>query len=533
MEHYDFIIVGGGSAGCALADKLSANGKFQVCLLEAGPKDTNWLIKIPLGIVELMKHKVLNWQYNSAPEPSQNNRSIFHPRGKVLGGSSSVNAMLYVRGQREDYDHWAELGNKGWSYDDVLPYFKAVQHQERGDSEFHSTGGPLNVAEPSSNLDAFQDFVEAAKLAGFPENNDFNGVSQEGVGQYQVTQKDGLRCSAADAFVTPNLARSNLTVLTEVLVEKVVIEDGQATGVVISQKGQRKELSAKREVIVSAGAFNSPQLLMLSGIGDQQELAQHNIELKQHLPGVGKNLQEHIDTLVIKKYHKTDILAFRPTVLLHGVKHLFNFITKRKGILTTTTSESGGFVKSRPELSRPDVQLHFSACALDDHGRNNKMLLNYGVAIHACLLRPKSRGSISLYNNRPSSHPKILNSALTEPEDQQVMIDAVKLARNIFAQEPLKSDTSSEFFPGDEVQSDQEILEFVRAKANTIYHPVGTCKMGHDDMAVVDDQLKVRNITNLRVADASIMPTLISGNTNAPAIMIGCKAADMILADHS
>lgn len=534
MESFDFIIVGGGSAGCVLADKLSANGQFQVCLLEAGPKNNHWMIKIPLGIVGLMRYKKFNWRFNSAPEATQNDRSIYHPRGKTLGGSSSINAMLYIRGQREDYDHWAELGNKGWSYDEVLPYFKAVENQERGADEFHGTGGPLNVADPRSQIPVFSDFVTATKRAGFPENNDFNGAQQEGVGPYQVTQKDGLRCSAADAFLTPNMGRSNLTVLTDVLVEKVVCnDDKQATGVIIKQNGKRQKLKAQREVIVSAGALSSPQVLMLSGIGDSDELAQHNIELIHELPGVGKNLQEHVDVSVVKQYHKTKILAFRPMVLLDGIKQLFSFVAKRRGVLTTTTTETGAFLKTRPELSRPDIQLHYSACALDDHGRNNRMLMNYGLSIHACLLRPKSTGSIGLYNDNPASQPKIQVGALAEPEDQQVMIDAVKLVRNIFAQEPLQSDTSHEFFPGEQVQSDEQILEFVRNKANTIYHPVGTCKMGHDKMAVVDDQLKVHGMKGLRVVDASIMPTLVSGNTNAPTIMVACKAAEMILADHA
>lgn len=529
MTQYDFIIIGGGSAGCVLADKLSACGNFQVCLIEAGTKDTSPLIHTPIGIVELMKSKSLNWQLNSINEPTQNQRQIFNPRGKVLGGSSSINAMLYVRGQSEDYDHWAALGNKGWSYADVLPYFKATQHQERGEDNYHGINGPLNVAESRSKLPVFERFFNAAKQAGFKHNDDFNGASQEGIGYFQVTQKDGLRCSAAKAFLTPSLHRKNLTVITNALVEKVNIKNKTATGVVYRKNGKQFKLTAAKEVILSSGAFNSPQLLMLSGIGDSKELEQHQIEVTHHLPGVGKNLQEHTDVLVVKRYKLTDIIAYRPKALWWMTKHLAKFFFKRTGLLTSVVAEAGGFVKSDSSLKRPDLQLHFIPAAMDDHGRNLKMLFNYGVAMHACLLRPTSRGSVTLFGKAPHLHPKIHLNMLATSEDQQVMIKAVKLMREIFSQSAFEQITGHEFFPGEQVQSDEEILEFVKRKANTIYHPVGTCKMGNDEMAVVDEQLKVHGIAQLRVVDASIMPTIISGNTNAPTIMIGAKAADMIL----
>ncbi|WP_286266212.1 GMC family oxidoreductase [Thalassotalea atypica] len=531
MNKFDYIIVGGGSAGCVLADKLSACGNYQVCLLEAGPKDSSWLIHLPIGVVELMKSKTLNWLYNSSPENTQHQRQIFNPRGKTLGGSSSVNAMLYVRGQKEDYDHWESLGNKGWAYKDVLPYFRATQHQERGESEYHGINGGLNVTESHSKLPIFDDFITAAQQAGYQPNDDFNGKDQEGVGYFQVTQKNGLRCSAAKAFLTPNLARPNLTVLTDVLVEKVLVEEKQAIGVQFTKKGKIKQIYAHKEVILSAGAFGSPQLLMLSGIGPKIELSKHNIEVLHELDGVGQNLQEHVDVLVVNKTNRTDVIAYRPVALAKLSSHLFKFLHSRSGVLTTSVAEAGGFIKSEPDLDRPDLQIHFIPAAMDDHGRNLKLMCQYGVAMHSCLLRPKSRGSVTLFGSNPKLHPNINLNMLSDESDQKIMIKAVRAMRDIFEQPALKQDLGSEVFPGQDCQSDDEILEFLKEKANTIYHPVGTCKMGHDALAVVDDELRVHGIDNLRVVDASIMPTLISGNTNAPTIMIGAKAADMILSD--
>jgi len=538
MKEFDFIIIGGGSAGCVLADKLSVCGKFQVCLLEAGPKDTHWSIHMPLGIIELIKDKVRNWQYNSAPEPTQNNRKIFNPRGKTLGGSSSINAMLYVRGQPEDYDHWRELGNDGWGFDDVLPYFKSTQHQERGECYLHGVNGPLNVADSRSQPKIHDDFILSAQQAGYPLNNDFNGEAQEGVGYYQVTQKDGQRCSAAKAFLTPNLRRPNLTVITDANVQKILFNDDKtAIGVSYKYKGKLLNIFAEKEVLLSAGAFNSPQLLMLSGVGPTSELNQHNIEIIHPLAGVGKNLQDHPDIVVSTHHKKTELLALRPKALWWLMKQAASYFPfspekKRAGMLTSAVAESGGFIKSSADLARADLQLHFIPAAFDDHGRNLKMLLNYGVSIHSCLLRPKSRGTVSLNGDKAELPPKITLNMLDDKSDQEQMITSVKIARNILAQAPLATDNGAEISPSINCQSDEEILQFIKNKGNTIYHPVGTCKMGNDELAVVDSKLRVHGLNKLRVIDASIMPTLISGNTNAPTIMIAAKIADEILAQY-
>ncbi len=540
MNNFDFIIVGAGSAGCVLADKLSACGNYQVCLLEAGPTDKHWSIHLPIGVIELMKSNSLNWQFNSTAETSQNNRNIFNPRGKTLGGSSSINAMLYIRGQREDYDHWSKQGNKGWSYEEVLPYFKESQHQERGECEYHGINGPLNVANSCSKPAIHDDFISSAQQAGFPLNDDFNAEQQEGIGYYQVTQKNGQRCSAAKAFLTPNLKRKNLTVITNAQVNNILIKDKAATGVCYQVKGHKHFIFAKKEVLLSAGAFNSPQLLMLSGIGAKEELQKHDIALKHELAGVGQNLQDHVDAMVVTNHTKYELLAYRPRAAWWFIKESFKYFQlpwlapkKPNGILTTAIAESGGFIKSSPELTRPDIQLHFIPAAMDDHGRNNKMLLKYGISLHACLLRPKSRGTVSLNGSKASLSPRIHLNMLSNEEDQIKMIQAVKVARNILSQAPLNLNNGKEIIPGEKTQSDKEILTFLKNKANTIYHPVGTCKMGNDEFAVVDDELKVHGVGNLRVVDASIMPTLISGNTNAPTMMIAAKAAAMILAEQN
>tara|TARA_R110000737_G_scaffold132041_1_gene163703 strand:+ start:1868 stop:3469 length:1602 start_codon:yes stop_codon:yes gene_type:complete len=532
VKTFDFVIIGGGSAGCVLADKLSASGEHSVCLLEAGKEDKNWLIHLPIGIIGLLQSRTLNWQFNSHQEKTLNNREIFTPRGKTLGGSSSINAMLYVRGQKADYDHWHSLGNKGWSFDDVLPYFKALEHQERGADDFHGVHGALNVADSVSKPPINEEFIQSAITAGYPENNDFNGASQEGIGYYQVTQKNGLRHSAAKAFLTPNLQRKNLTVITQTQVEKVLIDNGIATGVIYRKHGKVEQLMANKEVIVSAGAINSPQLLMLSGVGPKAELEKHGIKLVHALEGVGKNLQDHVDILNVAQHNRSDVLAYRPKAIWWATKEVLKFITKRAGLLTSVIAESGGFIKSDPTLDLPDLQLHFVPAAMDDHGRNHKMLFTYGVSLHVCLLRPKSRGTVTLYSNKISQSPCIQLNLLAHQDDIDTMIKGVKIAKKILSTPPLSSSHVKHILPDENCSTDQDIHQFLKTKCNTIYHPVGTCKMGQDELSVVDQQLKVRGIKQLRVVDASIMPTLISGNTNAPAMMIAAKAADMILAEY-
>jgi choline dehydrogenase len=529
---FDYIIIGGGSAGCVLANRLSADSANRVCLLETGPSDQTPLISMPFGVVGLMDSKKYNWMFNSQPEPSQNDRVIYCPRGKVLGGSSSVNAMLYTRGTPSDYDHWASLGNEGWGFKDILPYFKSTQHQERGASEYHGIEGELNVAEGRSNHPLAKTLLKACNQAGYVNNNDFNGAQQEGVGYYQVTQINGERCSAARAFLHPVSQRQNLTIITEARVARVLTENSVAIGVEYQKNDQRHTLEASKEVILSAGAFCSPQLLMLSGIGPEDELKKQGIPVVKNLPGVGKNLQEHIDIITVNKSTKANAVALRPIGILKILKDIWLYISQRKGFLTTSIVETGGFIKSKAGLKDPDMQLQFIPLVMEDHGRKKSTLLTYGYSLHNCLLRPKSRGKVSLLNNDFLSDPKIELNMLSHPDDLAAMVEAVKINLNIFVQPAFDDGRGEPIFPKQKNPTDQEIEEFVKDMANHVYHPVGTCKMGSDSEAVVNDRLQVHGIKALRVVDASIMPTLVGGNTNAPTIMIAAKAADMILADH-
>ncbi|MBQ0731655.1 MAG: choline dehydrogenase [Oleispira antarctica] len=529
---FDYIIIGGGSAGCVLANRLSANPKNHVCLLETGVSDKTPLVSTPIGVIGLMDSKKYNWMFNSQPESSQGNRVIYCPRGKVLGGSSSVNAMLYTRGTPSDYDHWASLGNEGWGYSDILPYFKSTQHQERGANEFHGVKGELNVAEGRSKHPLGETLLEACRQAGYQDNDDFNGAQQEGIGYYQVTQINGERCSAARAFLHPIIKRQNLTVITEAKVARILIENKRAQGIEYLHKNTLRTLKANKEVILSAGTFCSPQLLMLSGIGPEEELNQHNIEVKHHLPGVGKNLQEHVDIITTNKSKKANTVALRPVGIAKILKDIWLYINQRKGFLTTSIVETGGFIKSKSELSDPDMQLQFIPLVMEDHGRKKSTLLTYGYSLHNCLLRPKSRGRISLHSSDFLQDPKIELNMLSHPDDLAAMVNAVKINLNIFSQPAFDHGRGKSICPKQENPNDKDIEAFVREKANHVYHPVGTCKMGNDHDAVVNDRLQVHGIKCLRIVDASIMPTLVGGNTNSPTIMIAAKAADMILADN-
>ncbi len=537
MTTYDYIIVGAGSAGCVLANRLSADPAVKVCLLEAGPVDKSPFIRMPIGIIAMMMSKVLNWQYFTEPQKHLNNRRLFWPRGKTLGGSSSSNAMVYTRGHAWDYDHWAALGNAGWSYAQVLPLFKRAENHERGADAFHGVGGPLNVAELRSPNVLTGVYVNAAVQAGFVENKDFNGANQEGVSPYEVTQKNGERWSVARAYLHPVLKRPNLTVITEARTSKVLLDGKRARGVTFVKGGKTVEITATQEVILSGGAINSPQLLMLSGIGPVNELQKHGIAVQHALPGVGQNLQDHLDLMVVHKCTQPVSLGVSASNVLAQVKHLFNYLFQRKGPLTTNGAEGGGFVKSDAQQTIPDLQFHFAAVHLEDHARNLKSALStmfgHGYTLHVCDLRPKSRGTIGLKSADPTADARIEPNYLSHPADMKTMVKGVKAARKVLAAQAFDAYRGVEMFPGRHVQTDAQIEAFVREKAATIYHPVGTCKMGHDAMAVVDDTLKVHGMQGLRVVDASIMPTLVGGNTNAPTVMIAEKASSMILASRS
>ncbi|MEI6895182.1 MAG: choline dehydrogenase [Colwellia sp.] len=531
MFHY--VIVGAGSAGCVLANRLSENPDNQVCLLEAGGSDKHPAVYIPLGIAALMQMKRFNWMFNTARQATQNNREIYCPRGKTLGGSSSINAMLYIRGQAQDYDHWQDLGNQGWAFKDVLPYFKRSQHQERGADEFHGVGGPLNVCDLEVKNPLTTSFVKAGLQVGHKYTADFNGKTQEGIGYYQGTRRKGQRCSAAAAYLHPVINRSNLKVITNAMVQRIVMKNGVAVAVEYYQGNTLHRVDATREVILSAGSFQSPQLLMLSGIGAEQELKKHNIDPVHILPGVGQNLQEHIDVLVVSKEKTNQSISLRPKGLLKGIGELLRYLFTRQGMFASTLVESGGFIKSSDKVNTPDLQLQFSPIAMDDHGRRVSLMFNYGFSIHVCLLRPQSRGSISLRSKDPNDAPLIDLNMLATENDLACMVAGVRKVREIINAPEFQDIVTDEILPGSDVTSDEQIEEYLREKANHVYHPVGTCKMGNDDMAVVDDELRVHGVKNLRVVDASIMPTLISGNTNAPTIMIAEKAADLILKNAS
>ncbi|MEZ8092960.1 GMC family oxidoreductase [Photobacterium swingsii] len=526
---FDYIIVGAGSAGCTLANRLSEDPKIKVCLIEAGPKDNSFFVHVPLGLIGMMHSKKMNWRYYTESEKELNNRQLFWPRGKTLGGSSASNAMCYIRGHAWDYDHWASLGNKGWSYNEVLPYFKKAQNQMRGADTYHGTGGPLNVDDLRVKNPLSVAFVAAAKQAGHEYNPDFNGVTQDGVGYYQVTQINGQRCSSAVGYLRPSEARPNLVVITEALTTKVLFKGKVAVGIEYEKKGKRDVINAKREVILSGGAINSPQLLMLSGVGDKTELEKLGIDCVQDLPGVGKNLQDHLDALVVTREKTFHSVGFSPVALLRSLKGIVDYLLFRKGNFTTNIAEAGGFAKTSPELSEPDVQFHFSPCFLDNHGLNLWQTVRHGYSLHACNLRPKSRGALSLVSRDPHDAVRINAGYLSHPEDIEVMLKGIKLSRQILAQPSFERFRGEEVFPGKSVQSDDELRAFIRRKAESIYHPIGTCKMGADNMAVVDSELKVHGIEGLRVVDASIMPTLVGGNTNAPTIMIAEKASVDIL----
>ena len=536
---FDYVVVGGGSAGSVLASRLSEDPTVTVCLLEAGGEGNNPLVSSPMGSIVTVpgipgfrkKFKIYNWRFEGTKQAELNSRTSYQPRGKVLGGSSSINACLYTRGHESDYDGWVNLGCEGWSYKDVLPYFKKAENHENGANQYHGNDGPLHVSVGKSVHPINQAFIKAANEKQIKSNTDFNGEDQEGVGLFDSTvywdkHRDGKRCSAAAAYLTPHRARSNLTIITSAHASKIILEGKVATGISYQHKGQQKSVNAKRDVILSSGAYNSPQLLLLSGIGPAEKLIPHGIEVQHELPGVGANLQDHADFTLGYKSKDDSLFGVGFQTVFRFLKELIGLgKAGQRSLARSLFSQSGGFVKSSEGIDRPDLQFHFVHGLLDDHAR--KLHLGYGFSCHVCVLRPHSRGDVSLRDSNPFSDPAIDTNQLSDKRDLELLIKGAQLTRSILETESMTPYRHKDMFT-DGVNTDAEWEQRIRDSSDTIYHPVGTCKMGTDEMSVVDPQLRVHGIDNLRVVDASVMPTLIGGNTNAPTIMIAEKAVDLI-----
>ena len=529
-KQFDYIVIGGGSAGCVLAGRLSEDPNISVCLLEAGGGGESWTVTVPCAAVVSIPTKINNWAFETVPQKGLNGRKGYQPRGKCLGGSSAINAMVYIRGNRQDYDHWAALGNQGWSYDEVLPYFIKSENNERIHDQYHGNTGPLSVIDLHSDNPLQQRYLTAAREQGFPIRDDFNGAEQEGLGIYQVTHINGERCSAARAYLFPHRHRPNLTVITQALTQRILIENQVAIGVEYKHAGQLEQITARREVLLSAGAIQSPQILMLSGIGDRQQLQQHGIEVKQHLPGVGQNFHDHPD--FIFAYKVSDIRGtFGVSVAgsMDLIKQIGRYRKQRRGLITSNFAECGGFIKSSAEQVLPNLQLHFVVALVDNHART--LHSGHGISCHVCLLNPKSRGSIKI------SGPSLEDPLLIDPnfyaddDDLEQMLKGFKLTQKLMQADAFKQIVKEDLFTA-QVRTDDDIRQVLRNRSDTVYHPVGSCKMGVDALAVVDPQLRVYGIQHLRVVDASIMPKVVNGNTNAPVIMIAEKAVDMLRNDQ-
>lgn len=529
-SHYDYIIIGGGSAGCVLANRLSADPKTSVCLLEAGPRDSSPFIRLPMGMLFTFNNKKLNWKFSTIPQVHCHNRRMAWPLGRTLGGGSSINAMCFVRGNAKDYDQWAALGNEGWSYKEVLPWFKKMENFEPGENEYHGVGGPVNVAKARNANSLTVAFVEAGQQAGYPFNPDYNGETQEGVSYFFVTQKNGSRWSNAGAYLHPIENRKNLTVITGAHVCKILFKDKRAVGVRFLQKSRERDILVSKEVILSAGAVASPKILLLSGVGPCSELEKHGIALVHDLPGVGENLQDHLNLRIATMEKTKTAMSLRMDASGRAIRNAYQYFFKKQGEFTSNYAEGVGFGKSTPNLAFADIQWHFVPSIVANPFNFMSAFKYYGYNLMVCNLHPRSRGRITLENADPKTPPRIDPNYLADRADLEVMVTAFKKTREILAQKAFERYRLREYEPGDTVQSDEQICAYIRQNADSIYHPVGTCKMGHDDMAVVDPStLKVYGLDNVRVIDASVMPTVTSGNTNAPTTMIAERGAAMIL----
>lgn len=530
MPDFDYIVVGAGSAGCAVANRLSADPKNKVLLLEAGPPDRNFWIHIPVGYYKTMLSP-LSWGYDTEPDKGVNDRQIHWPRGKVLGGSSAINGLVYMRGQKEDYDHWRQLGNTGWGFDDVLPFFKKSEDQERGGDDLHGSGGPLKVSDIRDRREICDAFVEAAQELGIPYNDDFNGHEQEGVGYFQTTSRNGRRCSAAVAYLNPIKHRQNLTIATEALANRVIIKDGKAVGVEYSQGGKEITADANAEVVLCGGAVNSPQLLQLSGVGPAEHLKSMGIDVVHNAPDVGGNLQDHYQVRAVYELNKPISVNDDVNNLLRRAWIGLDYALRRRGPLTFSAGHACLFTRALPESATPDIQFHFIPFSAEKPGTGLHPFP--GVTSSICQLRPESRGEIMIKSSNPREYPKIVANYLSAEHDRRTIVEGMKVARKISQSPAFAKYVKLEREPGLDRMDDEALLDFAREKGNTIFHPSCTCRMGQDDKAVVDERLRVRGVRGLRVADCSIMPNVISGNTNAPAIMIGEKCAHMTLEDNA